>query len=72
MNSCNTDRFLATTVVYGLSTLICKIEKKIVLSPASFYHFLSLKIVSDKIENFIYICSFPFFGDLLVRNMVSV
>ena len=23
MNSCNTDRFLATTVVCGLSTLIC-------------------------------------------------
>ena len=24
MNSCNTDRFLATTVVYGLSSLICR------------------------------------------------
>ena len=29
MNSCNTDRFLATTVVYGLSTLNFLQERKI-------------------------------------------
>ena len=59
--------------LYNRFVKLCKIEKKkVVLRPAHFNHFLSLKIVSEKIENFIYICLFPFFGDLLVRNMVAV
>ena len=64
--------------LYNRFVKLCKIEKKIaVLRPARFYHSLSLKIVSEKIENFqaflvpLYFL-FPFFGDVLVRNMVSV
>ena len=81
MNSCNTDRFLATTVVYGLSSLYsihslalrqCILEVKVFVKNLS----LVLRVNRDYLEArslniFLLFCLFVFSSKNTTRNPLS-